>query len=293
MLFILLVNLGCACDPPLYNYTKYNHSPIDKASPLNYINYVKNRQETKCNLRDLPDKGIILYYANTSELLNSIGIPPSEYEACEIGTTAPSELFIVKQKSGNAYVINRGLPGAGGVATQVAELGALGVKYVIHIGTAGLLGSYLPNNSLILSIGSYKDGASYLMPVEDPTNKLAFPDLTLNKKIEEVFKQQNITYEKAVGFTTPVIYYQPLELIAALIIGKKPNHDPVARYIEMEEAPFFTAAKIAKVKAASIVVGSDRTVILNEKLTANFIPFKECEMKALENIINVFDQMRH
>lgn len=282
-----------ACNAFLSSYCRYSDSPVNLESPFSYIKYVKGRPETKCNLNDIPENGIILYYANTVEMLNLVGISPAEYESCEIGTTTPSQLFIVRPKEGKPFVVNRGLPGAGGVATQVAELGALGVRNVVHVGTAGLLGMDLADNIVILSGGSYKDAASYLMPGGSAKNSLAFPDTELNQRLRDAFVKNGPEYADAVGYTIPIIYYQPRNLIEALILGKEPLNGPVPKYLEMEEAPFFTSAAIAKVKAASVVVPSDRAVLTKEGLTGAIIPFKSQLAAAFKQVIGALGGGSH
>jgi purine-nucleoside phosphorylase len=252
-------------------YTRYASSPAVN-SPADYIDWLKRQPRFQGGkLDDFPAGAIILHYVDVRKMLNALGYGDAEIEEIQTGHTDSNVLFIVRPKAGRAFVVNRGLPGAGGITTQIAELGALGVKYAIHIGTAGFLGPSLPYASLIVSSGSYKDGAAFLLSSssEEATQQIAHPDAGLSDDIERQLAQAQVAHARALGFTSPVYYFQKVGLLKALL-GFRFDPDKAPAFVEMEEAPFFVTSRLSNVKSASIVVGSDRAVPAGDSLKQEF-----------------------
>ncbi len=161
------------------------------------------------------------------------------------------------------------MPGAGGVSTQTAELAALGAKIILHIGTAGLIGKELPEDKLIISISSYKDGAAVLLSkdLNGRVNKISYPDKRLVKLL---IKNNSDTAIEATGYTIPIFYYQPQNLLKKIVLDGSLNCLPKIGYIEMEQSSFFETCQLAKTRCASIVIGSDRTIIENSQIIRNY-----------------------
>lgn len=159
----------------------------------------------------------------------------------------------------------------GGITTQAAELSALGVKQIIHVGTAGLLGTQLPYASLIIAGGSYKDGASFLLAPDarEAAEQIAYADPVLTEAVGRALNNARIAHARALGFTSPVYYFQKVGLLKSLLAfpfdaGKAPG------FVEMEEAPLFDTARLVGVKAASVVVGSDRAIPTGDTVRQEF-----------------------
>ncbi len=252
-------------------YGAYADSPAVN-SPADYIAWLKRQPQFKGGQLDhLPDRAVILYHVDVRGMLNGLGYGDSEIEEIRTGHTDPNVLFVVRPKTRPAFIVDRGLPGAGGISTQAAELGALGVRYAVHIGTAGLLGQRLPYGSLIVADGSYKDGAAFLLAssAAEAAEQIAFPDPTLNEAIGQELTRARVAHARALGFTSPVYYFQKVGLLKALLgfpfdPGKAPG------FVEMEEASFFVTARRGNMKAASIVIGSDRAVPAGDTLRQDF-----------------------
>jgi purine-nucleoside phosphorylase/uncharacterized protein (DUF3820 family) len=252
-------------------YGAYADSPSVN-SPADYIAWLKRQPRFKDGQLDrLPDRAVILHHVDARRMLNQLGYPAEEIEELRIGHIDPNLLFVVRPKSAPAFIVNRGLPGAGGITTQVAELGALGVKQAIHIGTAGLLGARLPYTSLIVANGSYKDGAAFLLAssAHEAAEQIALADPALTDAVDQQLIAARVAHKRALGFTSPVYYFQKVGLLKSLLAfpfdaGKVPG------YVEMEEAPFFVTARLAGMQAASIVVGSDRAVATGDTVRQEF-----------------------
>ena len=252
-------------------YTRYADSPAVN-SPADYIDWLKRQPRFQGGkLDNFPAEAVILHYVEVRKMLNSLGYGDAEIEEIQIGHTDSNVVFIVRPKTGRAFVVNRGSPGAGGISTQIAELGALGVKYAIHIGTGGFLGLSLPYASLIVSSGSYKDGASFLLSSssDEAAQQIAYPDAGLSDDIERQLARAQVAHARALGFTSPVYYFQKVGLLKALL-GFRFDPDKAPGFVEMEEAPFFVTSRLSNVKSASIVVGSDRAVPAGDSLKQEF-----------------------
>jgi hypothetical protein len=109
-------------------------------NPQDYIAYLKTQPRFKgCGLNGLPHYAVILHDARVEEHLVKLGYSGSDCRQIGTGTTDPHLLYLVRGRGGDPdSIINCGLSGAGGVATQAVELSALGVRKMVHVGTCGL-----------------------------------------------------------------------------------------------------------------------------------------------------------
>lgn len=203
-----------------------------------------------------------------------LGYSGSDCRQIETGTTDPNLLFLVRGRGGDPdFIINRGLPGAGGVATQAAELGALGVRKMVHVGTCGLVGDEVKAGAVVVARGSYKDGGAIMLsdPGDDgEIDPLAHSDEELTRALRESLAGDAEKCSDAVGYTIPVFYFQPLKLIHDLITGEVYPDGPKVGYFEMEQASFFETCRLMNVQGGSMVVGSDRYRLVDGKVTHNF-----------------------
>src|SRR4051812_39773760 len=267
LLFLVATPVGgCAGrvpDPPLSEYTR--HLDTERiVRPEGFNQYVKARYYPHGELDHLPTSAIILYTARVEDALKRAGYGEKDWTRLEIGESVSNVIYVVRpgaggDRLGEGFIVNRGLPGAGGVAAQVSELGGLGVKRVVHLGSCGLLGDQVPDKVVVLATGSYKDGGAVLL--SDSGNGggggVSRPDPTLTNSLARALGAEGVAYQEAVGYTIPVIYFQPSGLVKELLGGSR-FADPRPAFVEMEEAPFFEAAKRMNMQAASLVVGSDR-----------------------------------
>jgi uridine phosphorylase len=209
-----------------------------------------------------------VHVADVEHILSSAGYQASEWTTISTGTTDPNVLYVVRPKKGGSFIVNRGLPGAGGIATQTAELGALGVRKVVHIGTSCLLGRGMADSNLVVSLGSFKDGATVLLSdyVGRRVAPIAKPDPNLVGAIESVLMRHHIAFQESLGYTIPVFYFQPSGLMNALLATNQCANLARPAYLEMEQASFFQTCHRMHMQSASIVVGSDRYVLTNREL---------------------------
>jgi hypothetical protein len=164
------------------------------------------------------------------------------------------------------FAVVRGLPGAGGVTTEAAELRAMGTNSFVHLGTAGLLSPDIPYGQLVVSEGSYRDGAAFLLENES-NGQISRPDQSLTNEIVETVNKDNVKHIRAIGFTMPIYYFQPASILRGLLGMSGPD---APRFVEMEEASFFALAHLMGFRAASIVVASDRLESHDGKLSQGF-----------------------
>lgn len=242
--------------------------------PAGYIEFLRTQPRFNGGaLENLPKHAIVLHDARVEEHLVKLGYSQTDYRTVETGTTDPNLIYVVYGKNGDPdFMINRGLPGTGGIATQAAELGALGAENLVHIGTCGLVGDEVATGEIVIANAAYKDGGAVLL--SDPSNgdidPLALPDDRLTEAIEHALESAAHTRRRAVGFTIPIFYFQPSQLIIDLITGEHFPSGPRVGYFEMEEASFFQVCRLMGKRAASLVVGSDRYFLEAGELSHRF-----------------------
>jgi uridine phosphorylase len=261
LLCVLLV--GCAAPPPLSEYAADATEPRQNL-PGSYIDYLRTSRFTHGEIDHLPPYAILLH-GDPESLLPAAGIDRAWWTTLELGTTDPSKLFIVRPPGGTPFLVSRGTPGAGGAATQTAELAALGARYVVHIGTSGLLGPAGDDTHVIVARAAYKDGAAVLL--SDGGDRFARPDLRLTTLLGQ---QLGPAAQPMVGYTVPIYYFQPEPLIRDLLAGDRFAHDRPT-YTEMEEAAVFATADRTHIAAASLTAAADRYTLVGPRLDHAFL----------------------
>ena len=264
MLLALLV-CGCAAPPsPLAEYTADTAGPRENL-PGSYIDYLRSSRFTHGELDHLPPYAILLH-GDPETLLPAAGVDRAWWTTIELGTTDPSRLYVVRPPGGTAFLVNRAAPGAGGAATQTAELIALGARDVVHIGTSGLLGPAGDDQHVIVSRAAHKDGAAVLLSDDD--RPLAIPNFDLTRQLGQRLGPAAVPM---VGYTIPIYYFQPEQLIRDLIAGDRFAGNGRPQYLEMEEASVFATAARMHAAAASLTVAADRYTLVDGRLTHAFL----------------------
>ena len=257
---------GCAVQspPPLAEYAA-DHAGPRQNLPGSYIDYLKSSRFTHGQLDHLPRYAILLH-GDPDALLPLAGFPPSTWTTLELGTTDPSKLYVVRPPGGTPFLVDRGSPGGGGAATQVAELVALGARFVVHIGTSGLLGPAGDDAHVIVSRAAHRDGAAVLLAGDD--RRLAVPDLDLTTRLGRRLGPVGLPM---VGYTMPIYYFQPDALIEDLIAGDRFAGPARPRYLEMEEAAVFATGTFMHAATASLTAAADRYAVVDGRLTHAFL----------------------
>jgi len=78
-----------------------------------------------------------------------------------------------------------------------------------------------------------------------------------------------VAHARALGFTSPVYYFQKIGLLKALL-GFRFDPGKAPGFVEMEQASFFVTSRLSNVRSASIVVSSDRAVPAGDVLKQEF-----------------------
>ncbi len=243
----------------LNDYLQFGDTPRD-IDPSDFVSFLRmERRFKRLDLTKVPKYAVILHDAYPEERLARLGVVPSEYLAIETGDTDPNRLyFVTSKKLGVDFILNRGLPGAGGITTQAAELFALGVKYVTHIGTCGLFGRRVAGAAPIVSKACVSDGGGVMLSRRS-SSRAVFPDAELSLAIKHRFHASGTRFFEAAGYTIPIYYYQPTGLVKEL--ATSPVFSQKVEYVEMEGGALFPLAKLMGGKAASVVVGVDRYTV--------------------------------
>lgn len=256
------------------NYEKF----IDDTKlmdPREDIEYLKKTRFHKAELDSLPSLAIILHDTRIKMFLDSLNIPRKDITILETGITDMTILYVVRNKQ-LCFVISPGLPGSGGISTQVAEFAGMGIKKLIHIGTCGVFSDQPVDFDFIISGGCYKEGATVLLSTDNGT--ISYPDMSLTAEIKQKIKERTIRATTGLGFTIPIFYYQPEKLLIHLA---RWQYDDFLKplYIEMEGSAVFETGRITNIKTASIVIPTDRYYLEQGALKHEFIDFDHEQLK--------------
>jgi len=278
---------------PFQEYLKTNKSQR-LIEPYSYIDHLKKTRFKNHELDSLPIFGIILHDTQIDDYFSFLDIKPKEVKKIQLGQVNPNYLYIIhKEKLGVKFIINPGLPGAGGIATQAAVLGALGVKYIVHIGTCGLFGKQLNDSSLIVSQGAYNDGGAMLLDQENswPRKTLSYPDSSFSNLIYKTANRNNILVQKSYGITIPIFFFQPIGFVKYALDENNFAKNESPYYIEMEGAPLFATGKLMNTKVVSLVAGTDRYIIQNDSIKHSFVSYDvdKAKMSAVLLSIKTFN----
>lgn len=240
--------------------------------PDSYIDWLKTTPIfSNSELDHLPIYCIIIHDSLIIEHLTLLGYNVRNYRTYKIGATDPIEFLLIRDSDGFEFLLMTGLPGAGGISTQVAELASIGCKYFVHIGTCGIMGDSIDERLIIISEGSKKDQAAKLLSNDAYENSL--PSSKLKDFFQLFLKEKNVRFQIATGVTIPIFYFQPVELIEPIVKSNK------YCYVEMEQAPFFATCELSKVHGISLVVGSDKYYFENNELKHRYIEMDQNEAK--------------
>lgn len=251
--------------------------------PDSYINWLKTTPIfSNSELDNLPLYCIIIHDSLILEHLTILGYDVRNHRVYKIGATDPIEFYLVRDSEGFEFILMTGLPGAGGISTQVAELSSIGCKYFVHIGTCGIMGDFINEKQMIIANGSKKDQAATLLSNDDL--EISKPSLQLKNLFQSFLEMNKLKYQQATGVTIPIFYFQPTAFIEPLIKSEKYN------YIEMEQASFFATCELSNVHGISLVAGSDKYYFKDNELKHKYIEMDQNEAKSkyLSLIIDFF-----
>jgi purine-nucleoside phosphorylase len=246
----------------------------ERADASGYIGYLKSKPEFKELLANLPPFAIILYDNHVPDLLKTLGYGADQYKKFDTGSSTTNVIYDVAAKEGAPrFLVNVGQPGAGGVTTQAAELAALGCRYIVHVGQCGAVSKDIADDAIVVANASYKDGAAVLLSAGDAgkVDPLAWPDKVFSELLVARLSEAKENVVRGTGYTVPIYYMQPEALRKELVRTDSKFGAMKVGFIEMEQAPFFAICAHLGVKAASVVVVSDRILLgADGKLTQTF-----------------------
>lgn len=257
-------------------------------NPNGYIDWLKTNPIFKNGeLDNLPNFCIILHDSLIIEHLTLLGYNLRNYRIFKIGATDPIDFFVVKENNNNfEFILMNGLPGGGGISTQVAEMSSIGCSFFIHIGTCGLFDTEIKEGTIIVSNGSLKDQAGQLL--SESINKISEPSISFKNDFIKYLRKIDKNYQIGTGVTIPIFYHQPVDFIKPLIISNEYD------FVEMEQSPFFETCKLNKSKGISLVVGSDRYSIKNDEIDHKYYDLDQNVIKneLVELGINYFKTLK-
>lgn len=241
--------------------------------PDSYIDWLKTTPVFRHGeLDSLPLFCVILHDSLILEHLTFLGYNFRNYKLNKIGATDPIEFYIVYENNSDfSFIIMNGLPGAGGISTQVCEMSALGCKYFFHIGTCGLIGDVPNKDDIIISEGSFKDQAAQML--SSTVSEISVPNSDFLNQFLNYLNSKSQKHRNVLGVTIPIFYFQPEDFLIKFI------ENPKYQYIEMEGSSFFESCNISGTKGISIVFGSDFYSLENGKIKHEFLDIDSDNLK--------------
>lgn len=138
--------------------------------------------------------------------------------------------------------------GSPGIAVQVEDLTAGGVKEIIHLGYVGGIQPDLKIGELILTNGAFNDtGIAKLYGYDE---EIIYSNEELTNQIKLDLFNQNINFRNGLHWTTDAGYRETWGQI-------KKYRSQNALCVEMEAIGLFTVARYRDIKSAAIYVISD------------------------------------
>jgi|YelNatPaOPRAMG01_1025707.scaffolds.fasta_scaffold00258_36 uridine phosphorylase len=189
----------------------------------------------------MPSRAIIVFSNRIFGALYS-SIPLKEYEFPYGGTfmegiNVDLDLMVIRSYAGGPLL-----------ATIVEEIGALGVRDFLIVGTAGAINTRVNIGDFVLCSRAIRDeGTSYHYA---KPSFFAFPDKTLNKSIEQVFIEQNKKLIRGGTWTTDAPYRETsLEVNAFAKMG--------ILTVDMEASALFTVCRKLGFRGSALFMVSD------------------------------------
>jgi len=96
-------------------------------------------------------------------------------------------------------------------------------------GTCGLLSPDVPYGQVIVSDGSYRDGAAFLLD-KDATAQISRPDAALTAQITKSAAERKLPLAHAIGFTMPIYYFQPGSILRDLLAISGPKSRGLSKW---------------------------------------------------------------
>ena len=193
--------------------------------------------------KKLPKTAIVCF---KKELIDEVKNRKEFEEYSEINVCG-EEIKIYKTKIGKEdVVLYRTLVGGPATTSMMEEIHARGVENFIFFGSCGELTSNLKKGAFIIPTEAYRDeGTSYhYMPVSD------FVKVKTAKKLEEIFRTNNIKYELTKTWTTDALYKETKNKIIDRI-------EKGCKVVEMECASIMAVANARNINAYQFLYSDD------------------------------------
>ena len=183
---------------------------------------------------------------------------------------------IYKGKEVTVMASGMGMPSIGIYSYELYNV--YNVDTIIRIGSCGAYTTELNLYDLILVNASYST-SNYAYDQNGCTDKVLYPSLELNKKIEETAEKLTYPIHKGTIYSSDVFY-------SAVADYKKLNEEHNCLGVEMESFALFHNANVLGKKAACILTVSDNLVTKEETSSEERQnSFKKMMVLALESIL--------
>ena len=155
-----------------------------------------------------------------------------------------------KGKEITVFPVGMGMPSMGIYAYELFKF--YDVETMIRIGTSGSMKEDYKVLDTVLLDGSFTESNFALSINRDPNTHIAYADPSLNKQIETIAREQNLSYKKGIGLCNEMFdVYLNEEQYQSMIESLPQNINIVT--VEMEAFALFYIANMLKKKAACLV----------------------------------------
>ncbi len=193
----------------------------------------------------LPSRAVLCFFGNVLEELKKRGhVTIVHYLKSEMGR---HPVYTIGEGRNRTVLFHPGI-GSAMAAAGLEEIIALGARFIIACGGAGVLRKDLPPGTVIIPTGAVRDeGTSFHY---QPRTRINRPHRDAVKAIERACERHSTPYLKGLTWTTDAIFRETARKVSA-------RRREGCLTVEMEAAAFFAVARFRKVTLGQVLYAGD------------------------------------
>ena len=201
--------------------------------------------KTKTKGIHIPAYAVLCFFGDVlEEMENQVDVQIVHYLKSEMGK---HPIYTVGEGRKRVALFHPGI-GSAMAAAGMEQIIALGAKYVVACGGAGVLNKDLQPGSVIIPTGAIRDeGTSYHYQPRSRTNH---PHIDAVRAIKKACRDHDIPFVTGLTWTTDAVFRETPRKISKRI-------KEGCLTVEMEAAAFFAVARFRNVKFAQILCAGD------------------------------------
>ena len=201
--------------------------------------------KTKTKGIRIPAYAVLCFFGDVlKELENQVDVQIVHYLNSEMGK---HPIYTVGEGRERVALFHPGI-GSAMAAAGMEQIIALGAKYIVACGAAGVLNKDLLPGSVIIPTGAIRDeGTSYHCQPRSRTNR---PHRDAVRAIKKACRDHDIPFVTGLTWTTDAVFRETPRKISSRI-------EEGCITVEMEAAAFFAVARFRNVKFAQVLSAGD------------------------------------